>query len=345
MVTLTKFNKSLLSFILIVAFLLNGIVGYTPVHAASDGYSLTEAESFSSKSGAYLKVENCPDGGQCIGGTNDNQYLVYNNFDFGSGANGATKFSARLSVKGSNAGGNIEIRLDSPTGPLAGTLTVATTAPDNWNVYQTQSTDIANVTGVHDVYLVLKVAAGKTYVANLNWFQFSKTLDSDPQESIELQLSNKDMTVTGDGAKMQGGAAAFAKLIDGIISESSLAELKWPLTGNEGISLPLPLDFNFNKPQEVTKFIVYNRPQYTNGKIKKLRAKAYTEAGIEYDLGAKAVAVNDKSVTFNPAEAAIPSGTKFTKITIIFEESHSGPLMLSVAEVEVFAKNPAYVEN
>ncbi|MEH7502258.1 carbohydrate-binding protein [Neobacillus drentensis] len=178
MVTITGSNKSLLSFILIVAFLLNGIVGYIPVHAASDAYSLTEAESFSSKSGAYLKVEACPDGGQSIGGTNDNQYLVYNNFDFGSDVNGATKFSARLSVKGSNAGGNIEIRLDSPTGPLAGTLTVAATASDNWNVYQTQSTDIANVTGVHDVYLVLKVAAGKTYVANLNWFQFSKTLNS-----------------------------------------------------------------------------------------------------------------------------------------------------------------------
>ncbi|MGG0239183.1 carbohydrate-binding protein [Bacillus rhizoplanae] len=178
MVTLRKFNKSLFSLIMIVAFLLSSIVGYTPVHAASDAYSLTEAENFSSKSGAYLKVESCPDGGQCVGGTNDNQYLVYKNIDFGSGTNGATKFSARLSVKGSNAGGNIEIRLDSPTGPLAGTLTVATTAPDNWNVYQTQSTDIANVTGTHDVYLVLKVAAGKTYVANLNWFQFSKTLNS-----------------------------------------------------------------------------------------------------------------------------------------------------------------------
>ncbi|HFJ9404216.1 TPA: carbohydrate-binding protein [Bacillus paranthracis] len=178
MATLTKFNKAFFSFTLIVAFLISSIVGHTPVHAASDAYSLTEAENFSSKSGAHLKVENSPDGGQSIGGTNDNQYLVYNNVDFGSGANGATKFSARLSVKGSNAGGNIEVRLDSPTGPLAGTLTVAATAPDNWNVYQTQSTDIANVTGTHDVYLVFKVVAGKTYVANLNWFQFSKTLDS-----------------------------------------------------------------------------------------------------------------------------------------------------------------------
>ncbi|CRK81119.1 carbohydrate-binding protein [Neobacillus massiliamazoniensis] len=205
MVTLAKFYKIFFSFILIVSYLLSSSVGYMAVHAASDGYSLIEAENFSSKSGSYLKVEACPDGGQSVGGTNDNQYLEYNSIDFGSGVNGATKFSARLSVKGSNAGGNIEIRLDSPTGPLAGTLTVSATAADNWNVYQTQSTDIANVTGVHDVYLVFKVAAGKTYVANLNWFQFSKTLNSiditkQPTKkvySIGESLDTTGMVVTG----------------------------------------------------------------------------------------------------------------------------------------------------
>ncbi|WP_233154286.1 hypothetical protein [Bacillus mycoides] len=149
------------------------------------------------------------------------------------------------------------------------------------------------------------------------------------------------MTVTGEGEKMQSGAAAFAKLIDGEISESSLAELKWNLTEENGISLPLPVDFNFTKPQELTKFIVYNRPQYTNGKIKTLSAKVYTESGKEYNLGAKSVKFDDESVTFDLAEAAIPIGTKFTKLSINFEESHSGPLMLSVAEVKIFVKNPA----
>ncbi|MED4207353.1 discoidin domain-containing protein [Neobacillus mesonae] len=164
-----------------------------------------------------------------------------------------------------------------------------------------------------------------------------------PQEPKELQLSNKDMSVTGPGEKMQGGAAAFAKLIDGEISESSLAELKWMITEADGISLPLLVDFNFSKPQELSKFIVYNRPQYTNGKIKKLSAKVYTETGKEYDLGVKTVNSNDKSVTFDLAGAEIPAGTRFSRFSINFEESHSGPLMLSVAEVEVFVKNPAYV--
>jgi len=180
--TLAKFKMSSLSFILMFTLIFSNFAGNTPVHAAtgavSDAYSLIEAENFSAKSGTSLKTEESPDGGKSIGGTNDGQYLVYNNIDFGSGANGATKFSARIAVKGSNGGGNIEVRLDSPTGALAGTLTVAATAPDNWNVFQTQSTDITNVTGVHDIYLVLKVASGKLYVANINWFQFSKTLNS-----------------------------------------------------------------------------------------------------------------------------------------------------------------------
>ncbi|MBK5441787.1 hypothetical protein JFU13_01715 [Peribacillus sp. TH24] len=145
---------------------------------------------------------------------------------------------------------------------------------------------------------------------------------------------------------MQGGAAAFDKLIDGDLSEGSLAELKWGITSEEGISLPLSLEFNFNKPQEITRFEVFNRPQYTNGKIKKLSAKAYDEAGKVYDLGTKEVTNEDKSVTFNIVEAKtqVPSGTKLAKVGIVFEESHSGPLMLSVAEVQFTAKNSAYVE-
>lgn len=178
--TLMKFKK-FFSTILAIVVILSSVVHALPVHAASDGYSLIEAENFSSKSGNYLKVEPCPDGGQSVGGTNDNQYLAYKNIDFGSDNHGATKFSARLSVKGSNAGGNIEIWIDGPNtanGTKVGALTVQPTAPDNWNVYKTMSTDITEVTGIHDVYLVLKVAAGKTYVANINWFQFSKTLNS-----------------------------------------------------------------------------------------------------------------------------------------------------------------------
>lgn len=159
-------------------------------------------------------------------------------------------------------------------------------------------------------------------------------------------LTNKDVTATGEGEKMQGGVAAFDNLIDGEISENSLAELKWNLTPQDEISLPLSVDFNFKTPQDIAKFEVYNRPINTNGKIKKLGAKAHDENGEVYDLGTKEVKSTDKSVTFRIDEAitTIPSGTKISKIVIVFEESHSGPLMLSVAEVQFLAKNSTQLD-
>ncbi|PEL07776.1 OmpL47-type beta-barrel domain-containing protein [Bacillus sp. AFS017336] len=222
MVTKTRFYKLLLSFILIISYILGNFVGYLPVNAATNGYSQIEAENFSSKSGSFLKVESCPDGGQSVGGTNDNQYLEYTNMDFGSGNNGATNFSARIAVKGSNAGGDIEIWIDGPNstnGNKVGTLSTTATAPDNWNVYKTMTTEITQVTGVHKVYLVLKVYPGKTYVANINWFQFSKSLNS-----ITLtKLPTKTTYRIGESLDL-AGMAVTGNYIDGTTRVEEIRE-------------------------------------------------------------------------------------------------------------------------
>ncbi|SDP85845.1 discoidin domain-containing protein, partial [Clostridium gasigenes] len=149
----------------------------------------------------------------------------------------------------------------------------------------------------------------------------------------EIVLTKDDMTVTGEADKMQDGAGAFDKLVDGIISEDSLAELKWSITEADGISLPLKVDFNFNKPQQINSFTAYNRPENTNGKIKKLSAKGYDEAGKEYDLGTKDVGKTAKDVSFET------NAIKYDRIEVTFLESHSGPLMLSIAEVQFITKN------
>ena len=141
------------------------------------------------------------------------------------------------------------------------------------------------------------------------------------------------MTVSGDGSMMQGGDAAFGKLIDGVVSEDSLAELIWNNTEESGKKLPLSVDFKFNKPQSISNITVFNRPQYTNGKIKKLSIKGFGVDGTEYDLGTKTVEPNEAYVKFD-----IDPINELSKVQVVFEESHSGPLMLSVAEVEFIAK-------
>lgn len=74
-------------------------------------------------------------------------YIKIKGLDFGS--KGAAKFFA--SVAGATKGSAIELRLDSETGPLIGTLKVKPTgALDKW---ETQSRFVKKTRGVHDLYL------------------------------------------------------------------------------------------------------------------------------------------------------------------------------------------------
>ncbi len=63
---------------------------------------------------------------------------------------------------------NLDVRLDSPTGPIVGTLP----AFRQWKDASTLACDIENVTGVHDVYLVVGNNTQKGI--GINWFQFAK---------------------------------------------------------------------------------------------------------------------------------------------------------------------------
>ncbi|WP_440896570.1 discoidin domain-containing protein [Amphibacillus sp. Q70] len=161
--------------------------------------------------------------------------------------------------------------------------------------------------------------------------------DPDPEEPHEVILTNEDMTVTGDGDKMQDGEAAFDRLIDGDLN--TLAELIWIFDEDqeEYAELPLEVDFTFNQPQQLLKFEVFNRTVGSNGLIKKLTATAYDQAGNAYDLGDKDVEKDAESVIYDFADLDVPEGTRFTDVTIEFLESHNSPRMLSVAEVEFTA--------
>jgi len=68
---------------------------------------------------------------------------------------GAASFEAR--VASATNGGNIEIRLDSPTGKLVGTCTV--TGTGGWQTWTTKSCPVSGAEGVHDLYFVFRVAA------------------------------------------------------------------------------------------------------------------------------------------------------------------------------------------
>jgi len=99
------------------------------------------------------------------------EWIKVTSIDFGIGV---TEFVAEVGCANENAEQNLEIRIDSPTGILLGVLTVKGTGPaasGGWYNYDTQSTKVSGVTGVHD--LVLVSAAKTSGCCNLHSFAFT----------------------------------------------------------------------------------------------------------------------------------------------------------------------------
>ncbi|WP_082472234.1 glycoside hydrolase family 43 protein [Paenibacillus bovis] len=118
-----------------------------------------------------------------VNNINNGDWIAVGKADFGS--TGARSFKA---IVAANTGGNIEVRLDSATGPLVGTVKVpATGGMQNWREVQGS---INNVTGVHDLYLVFTGGSGNLF--NLDAWQFASNaglteLNEEPAASIQAE--------------------------------------------------------------------------------------------------------------------------------------------------------------
>jgi hypothetical protein len=121
----------------------------------------TQASSYNGCEGG-VATEGCSERSRDVGGISNGNYTFYNNIDL----NGITNFVARVASGGS--GGNIEIRLDSPTGMVIGTCTVPVTG--GWQKWTTETCAITPTTETHDIYLVYTGSGG--YLFNIEWFAF-----------------------------------------------------------------------------------------------------------------------------------------------------------------------------
>ncbi len=127
-----------------------------------DPYVRTEAETICWESG--VETEQCDEGGMNVGHIENGDYIKIKGVNFGSGA---TSFDAR--VASATSGGNIELRLDSPTGTLVGTCSVSGT--DGWQTWTTESCKVIGATGIHDLYL--KFTGDSGYLLNIDWWKFT----------------------------------------------------------------------------------------------------------------------------------------------------------------------------
>jgi lysophospholipase L1-like esterase len=117
------------------------------------------AEAFDATSGAAAS-------GEVVTSMDPGDWIRYDNVLFTKNFN---SIQARLGVAGWQAGQDLEFRVDSPDGPLLGTL--STEGGGDGSAFTTQSTPITtNVTGVHDLYVVFK---GSQPVGQMDLFRFS----------------------------------------------------------------------------------------------------------------------------------------------------------------------------
>jgi hypothetical protein len=129
-----------------------------------DPYIRNEAEEYNAQNG--IQTEDCSDTdkGMDVGFIQNGDWLRINSLDFGLGA---TSFEARIAT--ATSGGNIEVRIDGPTGTLAGTCAVAGTG--GWQTWVTKSCSVSGLSGIHDIYL--KFTGGSGYLFNFNWWKFN----------------------------------------------------------------------------------------------------------------------------------------------------------------------------
>ncbi|MDR0415332.1 MAG: family 43 glycosylhydrolase [Prevotellaceae bacterium] len=125
---------------------------------------IMEAESFNGQSG--IQLEASAFSGMNICATNNNDFILYRDIDFG---NGAEAVQARIAV--GSGGGRIDIRLDAANGELIGSVETKNTG--GWQTWKTVTSYLSEkAKGRHDIYVVFKADNDTEGVANVDWLKF-----------------------------------------------------------------------------------------------------------------------------------------------------------------------------
>lgn len=112
--------------------------------------------------------------GWMVSGISNNGYIRYNDVDFSSTDKSSGEI--RMRVASVSAGGSIEVRADTQTGPLLGTVAVpATGGLTTWMTVTAPVSTAAPVpTGIKNLVLVFKTTAANQF--NVNWVSVGRPL-------------------------------------------------------------------------------------------------------------------------------------------------------------------------
>ena len=180
-------------------------------------YKRTEAETFAWQAGIATEKSEAP--GSMLEELNlhitditNGNWLAVSQVDFGN--NGAESFEANIaSVKG----GLIEVRLDSLNGEVIGTLEINPTGGEQeWSVMKT---DVANVSGVHDVYFIFS-GGEEENLFNFDYWKFTEASGVQNGMQGESDIDGeggKDGKVSENHKLPNTATNMFAYLLIGIV--------------------------------------------------------------------------------------------------------------------------------
>ncbi|MBV7242730.1 ThuA domain-containing protein [Streptomyces sp. MW-W600-10] len=134
-----------------------------PDSAALTGYGRAvlqprhrQAEYFSAQSGTRIVEQSGAENGKRIGDISDGDWLAYD------GINLTGTEAVRYRYSAPSSGGSIELRADSPTGPLIATTPVPAT--DGWDDYRmTPAVPLDPISGTHRLHLVFRTGSGGAF--------------------------------------------------------------------------------------------------------------------------------------------------------------------------------------
>lgn len=166
----------------------SALVSAVPNIIIINAFSQIEAEEFNE--GQTVQLENTTDvgGGQNVGFIDNNDFLLYENVDFGSGA---SSVNVRI-ASGANFVGTMQLRLGGVTGNIIGTVSFGNTG--GYQSWVTRQANIEVTSGINDLYLVFNGGDG---IGNVNWFRFSQEdLGDPPSIPTNLTATGGDGTVS-----------------------------------------------------------------------------------------------------------------------------------------------------
>jgi uncharacterized protein (TIGR03790 family) len=161
-----------------------------PYYGAMPPVTPTQASSYNG-SGGGVDTENSSEGDLDVGDITNGSYTFYNSVNL----TGMSTFRARVASAGD--GGNIQIRLDSPTGTLIGTCAVPVTG--DWQDWTTVICSLSGASGTHNVYLVY--TGGSDYLFNVEWFAFLPSVEVSTYNSLS---GTEDLETSSEGGQDMG---------------------------------------------------------------------------------------------------------------------------------------------